>query len=189
MQQIDTPDGLFHDGSPSTGELGTIVSADWLNSVARELENVVTGLGGSLDPARNDQISKLVLAAINKKADACLPLSGGDLQGDLGLRGTRERVTALGNVAGDVTIDTTAGGTFTATATGSVNWVFSGRPPAGQCRYLELRLVNGGAFTQTFPDGSVFSGGNRSLTVAGVDKLIVMLTATGADISIIRGMA
>lgn len=126
---------------------------------------------------------------VDSRLSKKLPLAGGDMLGDIGLRGARERVTALGNVAGEVTIDTTAGGTFTATATGSVNWVFSGRPLAGQCRYFELRLANGGAFTQTFPDGCVFSGGDRSLTVAGVDKLIVMLTATGADVSIIRGMA
>ncbi|AVY92867.1 hypothetical protein DAI18_01535 [Microvirgula aerodenitrificans] len=72
MQQIDTPDGLFHDGSPSTGELGTIVSADWLNSVARELENVVTGLGGSLDPARNDQIKSLLVEKLASKHNAVL---------------------------------------------------------------------------------------------------------------------
>ena len=72
MQQINTPDGLFHDGAPSTGELGTIVSASWLNSVANELENVVTGLGGTLDPARDDQIKSLLTETFASKHDAVL---------------------------------------------------------------------------------------------------------------------
>ncbi|MGE8356437.1 MAG: phage tail protein [Microvirgula sp.] len=72
MQQINTPDGLFHDGAPSTGELGTIVSASWLNSVANELENVVTGLGGTLDPARDDQIKSLLTEKFASKHDAVL---------------------------------------------------------------------------------------------------------------------
>ena len=132
---------------------------------------------------------KLLAAGVDGLQASKFSVSGGDLQGDLGLRGTRDRVTALGNVAGAVTIDASAGSTFTATATGAATWTFTGRPPAGQCRYVELRLVNGGAFTQTFRAGSVFSGGDRSLTAAGVDKLIVMLTADSTDISIVRGLA
>ena len=33
LKPINTPDTLFHDGNPTTGELGTIVSADWLNNL------------------------------------------------------------------------------------------------------------------------------------------------------------
>lgn len=76
MQQINTPDGLFHDGAPSTGELGTIVSASWLNSVANELENVVTGLGGTLDPARDDQIKSLLTEKLAGKVNPATTLAG-----------------------------------------------------------------------------------------------------------------
>lgn len=76
MQKINTPDGLFHDGSPATGEPGTIVSAAWLNSVAQELENVVTGLGGTLDPVRDDQIRSLLSAKLATKADTATTLAG-----------------------------------------------------------------------------------------------------------------
>ncbi|ELW9228657.1 hypothetical protein SIO19_003959, partial [Morganella morganii] len=33
MPPIDTTDNAFHDGDPTTGQLGTIVTAAWLNGV------------------------------------------------------------------------------------------------------------------------------------------------------------
>ncbi|ACO74134.1 Phage-related protein [Laribacter hongkongensis HLHK9] len=39
MQQIESSDGLFHDGNPATGEPGTIVSAAWLNGVQGSMSN------------------------------------------------------------------------------------------------------------------------------------------------------
>ena len=67
MQAIDSPDGLFHDGNPAAGAMGTVVSSDWLNAVQGELKHMVEGLGGTLDPARNDQISALLLEALGKR--------------------------------------------------------------------------------------------------------------------------
>ncbi|MCG8993203.1 hypothetical protein [Laribacter hongkongensis] len=69
MQPIGTPDGLFHDGNPATGELGTLVSALWLNavqgaarSVQAELLSVLAAAGIAVDPSKNTQ----VLDAIKK---------------------------------------------------------------------------------------------------------------------------
>lgn len=63
MQPIGTPDGLFHDGNPATGDLGTIVSALWLNalqgatrSVQSELLSVLTAAGIAIDPAKSNQV-------------------------------------------------------------------------------------------------------------------------------------
>lgn len=69
MSTIGTSDSAFHDGNPSTGELGTIVTADWLNAVQAstmdlqdELLNVLAAATIANDPAVKTQI----LAAINK---------------------------------------------------------------------------------------------------------------------------
>ncbi len=69
MSAIGTSDSAFHDGNPSTGELGTIVTADWLNAVQAstmdlqdELLNVLAAATIANDPAVKTQI----LAAINK---------------------------------------------------------------------------------------------------------------------------
>ncbi|WP_233201081.1 tail fiber protein [Chromobacterium alticapitis] len=58
----------FRDGDPKTGELGTIVSADWLNamqsavqSTQQELLSVVNGNNGQkADPARPDQLQEAI---------------------------------------------------------------------------------------------------------------------------------
>lgn len=69
MSAIGTSDSAFHDGNPSTGELGTIVTADWLNAVQAstmdlqdELLSVLAAASIANDPAVKTQI----LAAINK---------------------------------------------------------------------------------------------------------------------------
>ncbi|UXC35171.1 hypothetical protein [Cupriavidus gilardii] len=76
LEPIESPDGKFHDGNPVDGTLGTIVKALWLNavqdavrSVQGELINLITGLGGQLDPAKEDQIKTLLANALAKKAN------------------------------------------------------------------------------------------------------------------------
>ena len=76
MQQIDSADGLFHDGNPTTGELGTIVSAAWLNMAQSELANLVTGLGGTLDTGKHDQLKTLLSATLDSKAAKATTLAG-----------------------------------------------------------------------------------------------------------------
>lgn len=88
MQKINTTDGVFHDGNANNGELGTIVSADWLNSVQGELTALVEGYGASLDPASKDQIAKLLLktqaAGDNSTKLATTAFVQGGLQGHKG---------------------------------------------------------------------------------------------------------
>ncbi|NSX04793.1 hypothetical protein [Cupriavidus gilardii] len=76
LEPIESPDGKFHDGNPVDGTLGTIVKALWLNavqdavrSVQGELINLITGLGGQIDPAKEDQIKTLLANALAKKAN------------------------------------------------------------------------------------------------------------------------
>ncbi|TWJ11170.1 hypothetical protein [Geobacter argillaceus] len=44
MLRIDSADGLFHEGNPSTGVKGTKVTAVWLNAV----QDIVIGAGGDI---------------------------------------------------------------------------------------------------------------------------------------------
>ncbi|MGR2681047.1 phage tail protein [Chromobacterium haemolyticum] len=99
MKPINSPDGLFHDGNPYTGELGTVVTSEWLNNVQSaaqssqdELLTVIRDSGQSADPARKDQLlqalKKLAWGGNSKPntlagygiTDA-LPLSGGKMNG------------------------------------------------------------------------------------------------------------
>ncbi|EAW3718522.1 tail fiber protein [Salmonella enterica] len=40
MPPITTPDNAFHDGNPATGELGTIVAAEWLNNTQGAIRDI-----------------------------------------------------------------------------------------------------------------------------------------------------
>ncbi|MCG9080361.1 phage tail protein [Laribacter hongkongensis] len=60
---IGTADSLFHDGNPATGELGTIVSAEWLNNMQAalrgnqtELIALLTAAGIEPNAAKVDQV-------------------------------------------------------------------------------------------------------------------------------------
>ncbi|WP_281661455.1 phage tail protein, partial [Microvirgula aerodenitrificans] len=76
MQKINTPDGLFHEGNPATGELGTIVTSAYMNAVQAELVGLVAGLGGTLDPNVGNQISQLLAAKLSSKAPSATTLAG-----------------------------------------------------------------------------------------------------------------
>lgn len=63
MPPINTPDKLFHDGDPSQGIEGTIVSAEFMNNeqgavrdTQRELINVLAAASMEPNPAKSDQI-------------------------------------------------------------------------------------------------------------------------------------
>ncbi|NHQ84365.1 hypothetical protein HA051_22615 [Chromobacterium vaccinii] len=63
LKPINSPDSLFHDDNPATGELGTIVAADWLNGVqsaAQELLTVIKNSGQTLDSRRQDQLLQAI---------------------------------------------------------------------------------------------------------------------------------
>lgn len=56
MQRIAEVGGLFIAGNPSTNTKGTIVTASWLNAVQEEIALLIEGLGGTLNPAANNQL-------------------------------------------------------------------------------------------------------------------------------------
>ncbi|WOB99262.1 MULTISPECIES: hypothetical protein [unclassified Providencia] len=67
MPPINTPDSAFHDGDPTTGQLGTIVTALWLNNVQSatrdvqlEIKNVLAKAGIQPDPKKNNQLAEAI---------------------------------------------------------------------------------------------------------------------------------
>ncbi|BCL49793.1 hypothetical protein [Citrobacter koseri] len=56
---INTPDNLFHDGNPVTGELGTLVTAEWLNNYQ-----------GATRDLQSELLSILAEANINPESSA-----------------------------------------------------------------------------------------------------------------------
>lgn len=67
MQKINTADGLFEDGNPSNGGLGTIVTAAWLNMVQAEVISVLTAAGIAVDGAKSDQLATAIQTLLRGK--------------------------------------------------------------------------------------------------------------------------
>jgi hypothetical protein len=76
MQRIAEAGGLFIAGNPSTNTKGTIVSADWLNSVQEELATVVLDGGDTLNPLDNGQVLAKIKDLILTHPNAVAPGGG-----------------------------------------------------------------------------------------------------------------
>ncbi|HHR6442821.1 TPA: hypothetical protein ACS777_003597 [Providencia alcalifaciens] len=67
MPPINTQDSIFHDGDPTTGQLGTIVTALWLNNVQAatrdvqaEIKSVLAKAGMTPDPKKTNQLADAI---------------------------------------------------------------------------------------------------------------------------------
>ncbi len=81
MKPIDTDDGLFHDGNPYTGALGTPLPAWWANQIQAELLAVITAGGFAPSGTNNAQL----LAALRTLFVEPSDLEGLASQGDLAM--------------------------------------------------------------------------------------------------------
>lgn len=87
MKPIDTPDRVFHDGDPSTGELGTICSAEWLNDtqasirdIQAECITILRANGLEPDETKRDQLWEAIQAAIKNHVPAASLVGAGIVQ-------------------------------------------------------------------------------------------------------------
>ena len=92
-----------------------------------------------------------------------------------------ETVNALGNITGATTLDLTTGNVFTATATGNVTFTVTNVPVSGTCASISLLATNFGAFTITWPAGTVWLGGGGAptLSASGTDALVLFTVDAG----------
>lgn len=88
ISPVDTEDGLFHDGDPSTGTEGTVVSQKWLNPVQgavissqQEMAAVLKEAGIKIDPSKQDQLLAAIIKITGTATDGFLK------KGDYGLGG------------------------------------------------------------------------------------------------------
>lgn len=105
MPPVQTPDNLFHDGNPLTGELGTIVDAEHLNNVQgavrdaqSELITVLNAAGINVDPSKQNQLLTALKALLLSRSNPF-----GDIKSD----GTVK--TALENLHLEETVKQAAG--------------------------------------------------------------------------------
>ncbi|EHQ3725825.1 tail fiber protein [Salmonella enterica] len=87
MKPIDTPDQVFHDGDPSTGELGTICSAEWLNNTQASIRDIqaeciaiLRANGFGPDETKRDQLWEAIRTAIKSYVPAASLAGAGIVQ-------------------------------------------------------------------------------------------------------------
>ncbi|HGC1456247.1 TPA: hypothetical protein ACIX2Y_002929 [Escherichia coli] len=140
MPPINTPDQLFHDGDPTQGIEGTLVTAGYLNNqqgatrdLQQELLNVLGGAHIQPDPQKTDQLLTALRALL---------LSRKNPFGDIKLDGTVQK--ALENLGLGEAAKRNVG-----TGTNQIPDMSSFTSGNGWCRY---------------PDGTIFQ---RGVSVAG----------------------
>ncbi|KAB7715492.1 phage tail protein [Plesiomonas shigelloides] len=87
MPTINTPDNVFHDGNPATGELGTIVSALWLNNtqsavrdIQAECHAILKANGFTPEPSQQNQLWAAIQKAITNKVPSASTSQSGLVQ-------------------------------------------------------------------------------------------------------------
>nr|WP_318532359.1 hypothetical protein [Escherichia coli] len=100
MPPVQTPDNLFHDGNPLTGELGTIVDAEHLNNVQgavrdaqSELITVLNAAGINVDPSKQNQLLTALKALLLSRSNPF-----GDIKSDGTVKTSLENL-GLGDIS------------------------------------------------------------------------------------------
>ena len=77
MPPVNTPDKLFHDGDPTQGVEGTIVTAEWMNNsqgatrdAQQEIINVLGGANIDTDPSKQNQLLTAIQTLISEAVNA-----------------------------------------------------------------------------------------------------------------------
>ncbi|MCD5378191.1 hypothetical protein LR399_13910, partial [Enterobacter roggenkampii] len=160
MPPVQTPDNLFHDGNPLTGELGTIVDAEHLNNVQgavrdaqSELITVLNAAGINVDPSKQNQLLTALKALLLSRSNPF-----GDIKSD----GTVK--TALENLGlgdNDGFVGRLLAPPMRLTASGVYN-------PSPEAKYALVELQAAGG-----------NGGNAPATGSGVVGIAVGGSAGG----------
>lgn len=76
MQRINSSDQLFHDGDPFNGIQGTVVTAQWLNSIQEEIVSVIAAAGIALDVNQSNQLLAAIRSVINNSSATVVTTGG-----------------------------------------------------------------------------------------------------------------
>lgn len=108
-------------------------------------------------------------------ADAAVPVAGGvTMTGNVKNFTTTETIVDKSSMSGAVTLDLSTSNEFFGTVAGNITSITISNPAAsGTLHYLGLELLNGGAFTITWPSSFNWDGGSApTLQTAGTDIII-----------------
>ncbi|MDW2760772.1 gp53-like domain-containing protein [Citrobacter freundii] len=188
MPPVQTPDNLFHDGNPLTGELGTIVEAEHLNNVQgavrdaqSELITVLTAAGINVDPSKQNQLLTALKALFlsrstpfaDIKSDGAAAIATALSNLGLGTAATKNVGVGAGQIP-DMSSFTNASGWQKLPGGKILQWGKAGFP-VGQTQISVAFPISFPSVVSniqlTFADIN-FSGGTPSLTLAVVNNTV-----------------
>lgn len=82
MRRINTPDGNWQAGDPSTGVKGTVVTQPFMQTMQEELAAIPESVGIALDPADNKQVFKAIRKMIDGMKSLFAPIVSPVFNGD-----------------------------------------------------------------------------------------------------------
>lgn len=196
MPPVSTPDNVFHDGNPATGELGTIVSAEWLNNtqgairdIQAECINVLAEAGFKPDPAKK-QLLDAIKAIVGNEVPAASTTQAGTVKLSSATDSDSETEAATPKAV-KAAMDTAKGG---APASRKVN---------GHPLTADVNVTSQDIFDQQAviigPDINLnaiqtpgiyicaYSAGTQNAPINESGSLVVLKTATNTVIQIYRG--
>ncbi|EOM3026360.1 hypothetical protein ACMC79_003675 [Escherichia coli] len=174
MPPVQTPDNLFHDGNPLTGELGTIVDAEHLNNVQgavrdaqSELITVLNAAGINVDPSKQNQLLTALKALLLSRSNPF-----GDIKSDGTVKTALENL-GLGEAA-KRNVGTGANQIPDMSLFASINTVTAAAQKFPSGLILQCGQLNGA------PNVSSTYGMRFPMTFSRVIAVVVTLNVTGA---------
>lgn len=138
--------------------------------------------GVELNALFDEHIEETV-KAVEDKADARLPLTGGAVTGPLDVAATTGSAQSLGTISGSVTINLSQSDFFHGVYTGATTFTFTNWP-ADRAKFvvLELRRSGGGASVQlTWPSALRWDGGVTPTLDNGRVGVFVLYSRNGGQ--------
>ena len=139
--------------------------------------------GQELNDLFDDNIETTV-SGIKTTADAAMPKAGATFTGEIKILTESLTLVAAGNLTGAISFDLDAAEYHHGTVTGNVNAItFNNLVASGSVEFFTLELLNGGAFTITWPAAVVWDGGiEPTLQTAGTDVIVFWTRDGGTTI-------
>lgn len=172
MPPVQTPDNLFHDGNPLTGELGTIVDAEHLNNEQAAIRDTQSELIAILTAAAMEPESTAgqLLAALNKlyaplndTLGALSSLVGGANKLPYFTSANAAALTALSSIGRDIV--------GKATVTDVLTYL-----GLGEAKYVISRGSNANGVWAVWSDGAIEMHGHGPSIVDGLATITYPIT-------------
>lgn len=147
----------------------------------------VGGSAGTWGTELNDLFDDYIeekMYTVETTANAAMPKAGGVFTGEIEIVTERCATVAKGNLSGAVTFDMSAAEYQWGTVTGNITSVtFSNLAASGKVEFWTIELINGGAYTITWPAAVKWDGGGApSLQASGVDVVVFWTRDNGTTI-------